>query len=250
MSSPASCCTRLLGPVGGEHQHHQDRRLQVLGRAAAAVEPADQPAARAAEQQRHRHRGAERRQRGAQAAARDREVLEGQHRHQHADGVVDDALPLEQRGGLLVQARLAQQRQDHRGAGHDQDRRQHDRHRPAQAADVVRRDAAEQPGQRRRDHREAADAAAHALELADLQVHAAFEQDDGDAEPDQLAQLLAPDAGLDDARDGPEQQPDGDQDHDRGQADLRGQPLAREAGAQDDEEQGGGVHVREAKNSV
>lgn len=89
-----------------------------------------------------------------------------------------------------------------------------------------------------------------ATELAELEVHAAFEQDDRHTQADQFGQFPRRHREIDQPGDRAEDEAAGDQDDDGRQANLPGQPLAGQTRGQNDQEDCRDMHWLSASPSV
>ena len=102
-----------------------------------------------------------------------------------ADGVGQGALPLQHQVDLLRRADEVEQRPDHRRAGDDQHRAEHERDLEGQVEQEVGGDRPDRPrDQDSEGHQSAVDVSDGAAELAQLQVEPGFEQDDPDGNRD------------------------------------------------------------------
>lgn len=153
-------------------------------------------------------------------------VLEDEDREQRADRIVDDALPFQIRGGTALQACLAQQGDDHRRAGHDDDRAEGECHRPGQPAEIVRRCCAEREAQHHPECDQAHHPRAGLAQLMDAQCQPTLEQDHRDPGLDDRGEQRSEVAArLDPAEDRSDQHAEDGKQHDRRQPQPPGVPL-------------------------
>ena len=152
--------------------------------------------------------------------------LESQHGGQRADGVVQDRLPLQQGGRAARQPRGAQQRRDHRGAGHDHDPAKDGRAGPAEPRHIMQRQRRHQPAKGRADIDQPAYTADRVLQRVKVQRQTALEQDnrhgDRDHRPHQRPDIPC---GIEDAQNRPDQDAGHQHQHDGGHAQPPCDPL-------------------------
>ena len=176
----------------GDHQHDGDRVLQVVRRPVAFEHLYQRPGTRQAHGAADED-GLEHHRRGdaAHIAVGGQDDLIHQHRRGSADGVDDDAFPLEDGTGLPGGPDMPQHRHDHGGPGHHQHGAQQYRQAPVQPQQQVREDCREHPGHAHADADQPRHGGADFLEFFQREREAALEQDDRHRQRDHRVQQVA-----------------------------------------------------------
>lgn len=132
---------------------------------------------------------------------RDRLGLAGTVRHAHQDldddrredgpdWIVDDGLPLEKGSRPPLQAGVAQEREDHGRAGHDQDGAEHPRGSPQHSAYKMSGQGTQEEVDRQCEGSEPENALASGPEFAEVEGETTLEHYDGHRQPNQRTQAF------------------------------------------------------------
>ena len=170
---------------------------------AARKQPAERARSQPADQPGDDRRGQQRQDDGRQRAAfaRTTQIFIGDHAQQRAGWIVDDRFPFQDGAGAGGDVGLAQQRQHHGRAGHDQYAGKQDGDGPDQSRDIIAGQRSQHPADRRSQQHQPDDRAVGFSQLAEIEAEAAFEQDQRDCDRHHRFQQVAEDGmGMDQAQ--------------------------------------------------
>ena len=201
---------QVVGDEVAAHEGHQHRRAE------QAQDDADDQAAADAQQHEARHVD-------AAAEGDDLDDEQGQHR---ADGVDEDAFPLQDGPAAPFGPNLAQQRADDGGAGDDQDCAEDDGQRPVEAEQEARPQRGHEPGRQRADGDEPRHDRAAVGQFLELQRQAALKEDQADGQRHEREKRFPQQpVGVNQAEDRAEQETRQQQQQDGRQAQMPGDQL-------------------------